>query len=289
MLQRLIGENISLVTLPAADLQAVKADLGHIEQMIVNLVVNARDAMPDGGKLTIETRNVVLEETWCRANPEVKPGAYVMLAVSDTGIGMNEETKARIFEPFFTTKEVGKGTGLGLASVYGTIKQSGGHITVYSEPGHGSTFKVYLPASNEKTLAAPTTAQAAQELPRGKGTVLLVEDEDMVRTLSRQILQQAGYTVREARHGLEALQLSKEEIDEVTLTVTDVVMPEMDGRELADRLLQRKPSMKVLYVSGYTDKAVTRNGLLAPDKAFLEKPFSPHTLARKVHEMLQTA
>jgi nitrogen-specific signal transduction histidine kinase len=286
MLQRLIGEDIELNTLPASGLRRIKADLGGIEQVIMNLVVNARDAMPKGGRLTIETRNVELDQNYARTHSEVVPGPYVMLAISDTGCGMDEATKARLFEPFFTTKEMGKGTGLGLATVYGIVKQSGGHVAVYSEPGHGSTFKVYLPCTEEKPTAASLPSLRPAAAPKGKGTVLLVEDEDMVRTLSRQILQEQGYTVLEARHGKEAMQLSERDMDSVRLTVTDVVMPEMDGRDLAKRLLHRRPDMKVLYVSGYTDNAVIRNGLLEPGAAFLEKPFTPERLAHKVHEVL---
>jgi PAS domain S-box-containing protein len=285
MLQRMIGEDISLEVIPGNDLSRTKADQGRIEQVLMNLAVNARDAMPEGGKLTIETRNVVLDEGYARSHPEVTPGPYVLLAVSDTGVGMDEATRARIFEPFFTTKEVGKGTGLGLATVYGIIKQSGGHIAVYSELNRGSTFKVYLPVTAEKETI-PACLLRPAFAPSGKGTVLLVEDEDMVRTLSSQILKEQGYTVLEARHGKEALAISEKDLAEVQLTVTDVVMPEMDGRDLARRLLVRKPNMKVLYVSGYTEKAIVRNGLLEPDTLFLEKPFSPEGLARKVHEMM---
>jgi len=286
MLQRMIGEDIALEVVPGKNLRLIKADPGRIEQVLMNLAVNARDAMPKGGKLTIETRNVTLDEAYARTRPEVKPGEYVLLAVSDTGCGMDEATRSRIFEPFFTTKEVGKGTGLGLATAYGIVKQSDGHIDVYSEPGRGSTFKVYLPATadRETPAAAPPPRPAAPA--RGKGTVLLVEDEDMVRTLSSQILREQGYTVLEARHGKEALALSEKDLDAVQMMVTDVVMPEMDGRDLARRLLTRKPGMRVLYVSGYTETAVVRNGLLDADTVFLEKPFSPESLARKVHEVL---
>ena len=287
MLLRLIGEDIDLITVPANDLRPIKADPGQVEQVLMNLVVNARDAMPQGGKLTIETRNVELDATYAQTHPEVRAGSYVMMAISDTGHGMDEATRERIFEPFFTTKEVGKGTGLGLSTVYGIVKQSGGHIAVYSEPGKGSTFKIYLPSTREKPMPSHAgIRQMPLPAPCGKGTILLVEDEDMVRSLSGDILRQHGYTVREARHGLEALELNREELEGVDLTVTDVVMPEMNGRDLAQQLLGRKPSMKVLYVSGYTDNAVLRNGLLEPGAAFLEKPFSPDSLARKVHELL---
>jgi CheY-like chemotaxis protein len=285
LLQRMIGEDVVLSVVPAANLHCIRADQGRIEQVLMNLAVNARDAMSQGGKLTIETRNVVLDDAYANGHPEVRPGPYVLLAVSDTGCGMDEATRKRIFEPFFTTKEVGKGTGLGLATVYGIIKQSGGHIAVYSEPNRGSTFKIYLPSTEEK--AAPSSSYPRPKfLPRGKGTVLLVEDEDMVRTLSSQVLQEHGYTVLEAWHGKEALALSERDLSAVQLTVTDVVMPEMDGRDLAKRLLSRKPDMKVLYVSGYTAKAIVRNGILEPDTIFLEKPFTPEGLVRKVHEML---
>jgi PAS domain S-box-containing protein len=285
MLRRMIGEDIELATIPGADLRRIKADPGQVEQAIMNLVVNARDAMPQGGKLTIETRNVDLDATYARTHPEVTPGPYVLLAISDNGCGMDEATKARIFEPFFTTKEVGKGTGLGLAMVYGVVKASGGHVAVYSEVGHGTSFKIYLPATEEKLAAAAPPPRPAAP-PPGKGTVLLVEDEDMVRTLSRAVLQEQGYTVLEARHGREAIGLPGADLDNVELTVTDVVMPGMDGRDLAQQLLRRKPNMKVLYVSGYTDNAIIRSGMLEPGTAFLEKPFTPEVLARKVHEML---
>jgi PAS domain S-box-containing protein len=285
MLQRMIGEDIALEVLPAANLNRIKADQSRIEQVLMNLAVNARDAMPTGGKLILETRNIVLDEADTRSRPEVVPGSYVLLAVTDNGVGMDEATQARIFEPFFTTKEVGKGTGLGLATVYGIIRQSGGHIAVYSEPNRGTTFKIYLPATEALgSPPAPCIRPVAQ--PSRKGTVLLVEDEDMVRALSTQVLQEQGYTVLQARHGKEALELSQKELEAVQLTVTDVVMPEMDGRDLAQRLLSRKPDMKVLYVSGYTEKAIVRNGLLEPDTIFLEKPFSPEGLVRKVHEMM---
>jgi CheY-like chemotaxis protein len=287
MLLRLIGEDIDLVTLPSPDLRPIKADPGQIEQVLMNLVVNARDAMPQGGKLTIETRNVELDYSYAQTHPEVRPGTYVMLAISDTGCGMDEATRERIFEPFFTTKEVGKGTGLGLSTVYGIIKQSGGHIAVYSEKDKGSTFKIYLPTTRERPMQSHSGVRHVPlPPPTGKGTILLVEDEDMVRQLSGNVLRQHGYTVHEARHGLEALDLAAEELEGVDLTVTDVVMPEMNGRDLAQQLLGRKPSMKVLYVSGYTDNAVLRNGLLEPGAAFLEKPFSPDSLAQKVHELL---
>jgi signal transduction histidine kinase len=284
MLHRLIGEDIQMVTAQAEDLNRVKVDPGQIEQVIMNLVVNARDAMPTGGKLTIETANVELDEASVRAYPELKPGPYVLLAVSDTGLGMSPEVQARLFEPFFTTKEVGKGTGLGLATVYGIVKQSEGQIAVYTEPGHGTTFKVYLPCCEEpisELRRVPTP-----EPPPGAGTVLLVEDEDDVRTLTRRALARQGYRVLEARHGVEALKVWEQHRGTIDLMVSDLVMPEMNGGELARRLLQERPDLKVLFLSGYSDGAVLRANLLEEGRAFLQKPFTPRVLARKVHELL---
>jgi two-component system, cell cycle sensor histidine kinase and response regulator CckA len=287
MLRRVIGEDINLVSVMAPDVKPIKADLGQIEQVIMNLVVNARDAMPDGGKLIIETANVTLDESYAQDRAEVQPGDYVLLAVTDTGCGMTEEVKARIFEPFFTTKEFGKGTGLGLATVYGIIKQSGGHLTVYSEPGHGTTFKVYLPVAAEGLIDAPMTVPDVPALvPTGSETVLLVEDEDMLRTFTKQVLQKSGYTVLEARHGAEALDLYMDRLDTINLTVTDVIMPEMNGRQLAEQLLCRQPKMKILYMSGYTDNVISSTGLLEEGKAFIEKPFTPFSLAGKIRELL---
>jgi two-component system cell cycle sensor histidine kinase/response regulator CckA len=285
MLRRVIGEDIVLCTEQAEVPCRVKADRGQVEQVVMNLVVNARDAMPDGGRVTIETRLVDLDETYARLYPEVRPGAYVLLAVTDTGCGMDEVVKARVFEPFFTTKEVGKGTGLGLAMVYGTVKQSGGHIAVYSEPGKGSTFKVYLPCSAAEEVALPSHGSVA-DVPDGTGTVLLVEDEDRVRSITSRILQGKGYTVLEARHGGEALHLLEQTGEDVQLIVTDVVMPTMNGPELVQRLQAQRPDLKVLFLSGYTDSAIFRHGLLDEGKAFLQKPFTPGALTRKVHEVL---
>jgi PAS domain S-box-containing protein len=284
MLHRLIGEDIQMVTVQAEDLNRVKVDPGQIEQVIMNLVVNARDAMPTGGKLTIETANVELDEAYVRAYPELTPGPYVLLAVSDTGLGMSQEIKARLFEPFFTTKEVGKGTGLGLATVYGILKQSGGHIAVYTEPGHGTTFKVYLPCC-EEPISELRRVQTP-EPPQGAGTVLLVEDEDDVRTLTRRALTRQGYTVLEARHGVEALKVWEQHKGAIDLMVSDLVMPEMNGGELARRLLHEQPDLKVLFLSGYSDSAVLRANLLEEGRAFLQKPFTPRVLARKVHELM---
>jgi PAS domain S-box-containing protein len=286
MLQRVIGEDVDLSTVLAPDVQAVRADPGQLEQVLMNLVVNARDAMPDGGKLTLETSNVELDESYTREYPGVRPGRYVMLAVSDTGCGMSKEVQARLFEPFFTTKEVGKGTGLGLATVYGIVKQSEGHITAYSEMGRGSTFKVYLPAVAEAATVLQVSHPIPAPLPAGSGTVLLVEDEEEVRRLSRHVLQRNGYEVLEARHATEALEIYERQGQAVDLMVTDVVMPEMNGCDLANRLQSHRRDLKVLFMSGYTDTAVLRHGLLAEGTAFLQKPFTPNALASKVREMM---
>jgi signal transduction histidine kinase/DNA-binding response OmpR family regulator len=285
MLRRLIREDIELVIALDPELGRVKADMGQIEQVIMNLAVNARDAMPQGGKLTIETANVVLDEEYAQQHVDVQPGPYVMLAVSDTGVGMDEETRSHLFEPFFTTKEVGEGTGLGLATVYGIVKQSGGHIWVYSEPKPGTTFKVYLPRV-EEAVESGKQVQSPAESPRGSETVLLVEDADMVRDLAYRVLLQNGYTVLEARDGREALQVCEEHEGPIHLLMTDEVMPQMSGRELADRLMPLRPEMRMLYMSGYTDDGIIRHGVLEPGVAFLQKPFTPDALTSKVREVL---
>jgi two-component system cell cycle sensor histidine kinase/response regulator CckA len=286
MFRRLISEDIDLDTRLAPDLAPIKADRGQVEQVLLNLVVNARDAMPQGGKLTFETANVRLDQDYADEHAEVTPGEYVLLAVSDTGIGMTEEIKARIFEPFFTTKEEGKGTGLGLATCFGIIKQSKGHIGVYSEPGLGTTFKIYLPCATETT--EPIAAREESEtLPRGTETILLVEDGEAVRVLAAQLLREQGYTVLEAGNGEEALRLTEAQIEpEIHLLLTDVVMPQMGGKELADRLQAERPNLKVLFTSGYTDDAIVHHGVLEPGIAFLEKPFTASTLLRKVRQTL---
>jgi PAS domain S-box-containing protein len=284
MLRRLVGEDITLTVVPAADLGRVRADPGQVEQVLLNLVVNARDAMARGGHLTIETADVDLDGRYARSHLEVRPGRYAMLAVSDTGVGMDEATKARIFEPFFTTKG-DKGTGLGLATVYGIVKQAGGSLYVYSEPGRGTTFKVYLPVVDRGAAADQSEADPERHL-HGTGTVLLVEDEPAVRALSRMVLEMYGYTVLEAANGGEALRVGGAHAGPIHLLVTDVVMPGMGGREVAERLRPRLPDMRVLYVSGYTDDAVVRHGVLAAETAFLQKPFTPVTLAAKVREVL---
>ncbi len=287
MVTRLIGEDIDLAMMLGPDLRPVKADRGQLEQVIMNLVVNARDAMPKGGKLTIESRNINLGATYMRQHPEVRPGSYVMLAVSDTGHGMDDKVKAHVFEPFFTTKEPGKGTGLGLATVYGIVKQSGGHIDFYSEPGFGTTFKIYLPEVQEALPMPekPPVAALAENL-QGTETILLVEDEDGVRALASRVLQMRGYRVLVARDSEDAIHISDEDPGRIQLMVTDVVMPGMNGRDLARHLAAKRPNMKVLYLSGYTESAVFRHGVLEPETAFLQKPFAPEELVRKVREVL---
>jgi two-component system cell cycle sensor histidine kinase/response regulator CckA len=285
MLRRLIGEDIELATLTPTGLWNVKADRSQVEQVILNLAVNARDAMPRGGKLTIETANVELDNTYSHHHAVVAPGRYVMLAVADTGCGMDAETQAHVFEPFFTTKEKGKGTGLGLATVYGVVKQSGGYVWVYSEPGHGTTFKVYLPRV-EETVAAEERMAEAEAPQRGSETVLLVEDEKGVRELAREYLEQNGYTVLEAENGARALEIASAHDGPIHLMLTDVVMQGISGRELAEKAAKIRPDMKVLFMSGYTDQAVIHHGLLSAETVLLQKPFTLNALAAKLRAML---
>jgi len=288
MLQRLIGEDIDLVTVLAPGVGRVHADPSQVEQVIMNLAVNARDAMPRGGKLTIETANVELDDAYARRHGPVQPGAYVLLAVSDTGCGMDRDTQARIFEPFFTTKEPGKGTGLGLSTVYGIVKQSGGYIWVYSEVGRGTTFKIYLPRVEAVAKAVEPSREATGSV-RGSETILLVEDDAGIRALVRQVLAQSGYQVLEAHHGKHAIQICEQHAGPIHLLVTDMVMPEMSGTETAGHLTSLRPDLKVLFLSGYADEAVHRHGMLAAGANFLPKPFTPAVLARKVREVLDAA
>ena len=285
MLHRLIGADIELRTKQAAALGAVRADPGQLEQAIVNLVVNARDAMPQGGRLTIETADVELDRSYVAGHVPTQPGRYVLLAISDTGVGMDDATKARLFEPFFTTKEPGRGTGLGLATVYGIVKQSGGYIWAYSELGHGTTFKIYLPRVAETPV--PPESTTGTPIPvRGSETVLVVEDQEEVRQLTKRVLEARGYAVLAARNGAEALEIVARHPTRIHLMITDVVMPGMNGRELAELACAKRSDLKVLYVSGYTGEAVLQHRLLEPGVAFLQKPFTPDALARKTREVL---
>jgi nitrogen-specific signal transduction histidine kinase len=285
MLQRLIGEDIELTTRLDPALGRVRADPGQIEQILINLAVNARDAMPHGGHLTIETTNTELDMSYTHAYPDLRTGPYVMLAVSDTGIGMDKATQSRIFEPFFTTKEVGKGTGLGLATVFGIVKQSQGHIAVYSEPDLGTIFRVYFPTVEQSSTASKTPPRLRAAL-HGTETILLVEDEPALRTLARHVLEMHGYTVLEAGRGDEALRLAEAYQGTIHLVVTDVVMPVMGGRQLVEQLAMLQPNVKVLYQSGYTNDAVVQRGILLGETAFLQKPFTPNGLVQTVREVL---
>jgi PAS domain S-box-containing protein len=285
MLTRVIGEDVALVTVLDPALGRIRADPGQIGQVIMNLAVNARDAMPEGGRLTIETANATMDAEYAQSHMPATEGRYVMLAISDTGIGMDEDTKARIFEPFFTTKEAGKGTGLGLATVYGIVKQSGGFIWVYSEPAQGTCFKIYLPRVDEAVDWHAARSEVS-DTPRGTETVLLVEDAAQLRAVSRKVLQRQGYRVIEAPDGEAALAVAAAESGPIHLVLTDVVMPGLGGRRLAGELTRLRPEVKVLYTSGYTDDAIVRHGVLEAGVAYLQKPFTPEVLARKVREVL---
>ena len=287
MLRRLIGEDINLVAKLDPTLGQVKVDPGQVEQVIMNLAVNARDAMPNGGFLTIETRNAELDHMYAQRHPEVQPGPFVMLAVTDSGCGMDGETRSRIFEPFFTTKEVGKGTGLGLATVHGIVKQSGGSIEVYTEVGHGTTFTIYLPRM-ARSKSSRRSLSVERRLARGTETVLLAEDDDAVRTLARLSLETNGYTILEARSGEEAERIVREFPTAIHLLITDVVMPKIGGRQLAETLRSLRPELKVLYISGYTDDALVRQGIREDGTPFLQKPLTPTILALKVREVLDS-
>ena len=285
LLRRVIGEDIDLITVLNPHLGRVKADVGQLEQVIMNLAVNARDAMPQGGKITIKSADADLDEAYARSHVAVKPGPYVMLAVSDTGCGMDKATLARLFEPFFTTKDKGKGTGLGLSTVYGIVKQSNGNIWVYSEPGQGSTFKIYLPRV-EEPLAAPRPGDVRKSAAGGSEVILVVEDDEMVRNLARVVLRQVGYAVLEAGNGDEALRLCEKHPGRIHLLLTDVIMPQMGGRELARRLKQLRPDLRIVFFSGYTSNAIVHHGILESGLAFLQKPFTLDALTQKVRAVL---
>jgi PAS domain S-box-containing protein len=286
LLARVLREDIKLRCTLAQDAGTIRVDPGQLEQVIMNLAVNARDAMPQGGLLTIETANVDLDEAYLRAHPVAKPGPYVMLAVTDTGTGMDAATQARIFEPFFTTKDAGKGTGLGLATVQGIVQQSDGFIWLYSEPDHGTVFKIYLPRVDEPASRADDAPEVDT---RGTETVLVVEDVAAVRAVTREMLQRYGYHVLDAADGAAALQLAADHHAPIHLLLTDVVMPDLNGRDLAERLSAARPDMKVLFMSGYTDDAVVRHGILQEGIAYLQKPFTPRSLSAKVRKVLGTA
>jgi len=285
LLRRLIGENIDLEISFEPSLGCIKADPGQIQQVLLNLAVNARDAMPKGGRLSIQANNVDLDDSYLAQHPTATPGSYVILAVADTGCGMDQATQMRIFDPFFTTKELGKGTGLGLATVYGIVKQGGGHIWVYSEVAKGTVFKVYLP--RVKQPAEPASTEHPAEIGNGTETILLAEDSDPLRAMAREFLEGVGYSVIEAVSGKDALRRAAEFAGLIHLLLTDVVMPEMSGPELADKLLRARPGIKVIFTSGYTDDAIARQGILDSTVAFLQKPYRPKDLARKIREVLQ--
>jgi PAS domain S-box-containing protein len=286
MIHHLMGNEVQVELMPGSGLKAVHADAGQVEQVIMNMAMNARDAMPNGGKLTLETANVCFEQESVGRYPELRAGRYVMLAITDTGAGMSEEVKARVFEPFFSTKDVGQGTGLGLSTCYGIAKQSGGHISVYSEKGRGATFKIYLPQ-----VAAADPAQAtrlhAPDLPRGHETILLVEDDPALREMAGALLQRLGYTVLAAADGVEAMSLKQRRgIGHIDLLFTDVVMPHMSGKELADRVQVLYPHTRILFTSAYTENAIVHQGVLDKGVALLQKPFTPSALAHKLREVL---
>jgi len=286
MLRRLIGEDVELTTRLDSDPGWVKADPGQIEQVLMNLAVNARDAMPEGGRIIIEARNADVDALYAATHQSTPAGAYVLLTVTDTGSGMDAATQTQIFEPFFTTKEVGKGTGLGLSTVYGIVKQSEGHIWVYSEVGVGTTFKIYLPRVAVDEQAPPARLESRGAIPRGHETVLLVEDEGSLRELLLETLQAHGYSVLVARNGAEALRMAETHAGTIPLMVTDVIMPGMTGPKVVEIIASTRPQMKVLFISGYSEEAVASDGLVGPGRSFVSKPFNPETLLRRIRELL---
>jgi two-component system cell cycle sensor histidine kinase/response regulator CckA len=285
LLCRIMGEDVSLVTKLQPDLGMIKADSGQLEQILMNLAVNGRDAMPGGGVLTIETANIELDSSRAACIPNVRPGAYVQLTVSDSGIGMAPEVLGRVFEPFFTTKLPGQGTGMGLATVFGIIKQSGGHVAVQSEPAKGTSFQIFLPRTVERT-ALPDAAEPVVKILRGRESILLIEDEPQVRHLAGQLLRNAGYTVLDAENGSQAILFAQQHLGPINLIVTDVIMPGMNGNEAAKALLKTRPQCKVLYISGYTHETIVKRGVLPKDAELLQKPFTQASLTNKVRELL---
>ena len=286
MLRRLIGEDVEVITALSPKVSKISADPGQIEQVLINLVVNARDAMPAGGKITIETANALLDEAYADLHLAVKPGSYVMLAVSDTGVGMDAETRKQIFEPFFTTKEMGKGTGLGLSMVYGIVKQSGGNIWVYSEVGKGTTFKIYFPVAEAAVIAPEREESTTLSAETANETLLLVEDEEMVRNLTTNILTEKGYRVLAASNGDAAVEIANTHPGVINMLITDVVMPRMNGKQIAEMVTRKHPDIPVLYMSGYTDEAIVHHGVLDQGTNFIEKPFTSQALTTKVRSVL---
>ncbi|MBN2858486.1 MAG: response regulator, partial [Candidatus Delongbacteria bacterium] len=283
MVKRLTGERIDVLTVLSPKTGTVKADRGQLDQIVMNLVVNARDAMPDGGKITIETGNVELDDEYMKRYADVKPGLYAMLAVTDTGTGMNKETVEKIFEPFFTTKGLGKGTGLGLSTVYGIVKQSGGYVYCYSEPGKGTTFKIYLPIVDDESLSE-TESQTKEELISHGENIVMIDDERDIRDVVKRMLEQEGYNVFEASNFAEVKKHFSE--NSIDLLITDVIMPEMNGDEIGEKILEEYPDAKIIYMSGYTESTIMDFSLLDKNKIYLQKPFSRQSIVQSVREIL---